>query len=235
MPLVAFNEHKRSGQSLLVFRLFAGRWVAGRALGRETSWIPYLADYVPCLVKQGQNLLCQFHSSLADELPSPSIKAVDREETSKGDGDALGDPGHFIKRHDSPTLQHRGPGSGREQWISLDRRTHAARSSPNQVALPRRKTAWSPHARSGDAPPLVHCHRRAVREKGRGRCTLQERRERSAVELLDVGLEGSADRVRYAPRRVLDLVLDSAAVALARVAPVVLGDEALLRVGRGRR
>jgi hypothetical protein len=56
-----------------------------------------------------------------------------------------------------------------------------------------------------------------------------------AVEPLHVGVERSTAGAPDIPGRVLDSVLDGAAVRLPRVTPVMLGDESFLRAIPGVR
>src|SRR5690606_26614751 len=71
--------------------------------------------------------------------------------------------------------------------------------------------------------------RRAVRHEGRDRRRGERLGELRSVDVRDVALEPGLACPPDAPARVLHAVLERAAAALGRVAPVVLGDELLVR------
>ena len=90
-------------------------------------------------------------------------------------------------------------------------------------------TARSAVAARGDRPRRARPRRRARSLAGR-----TARARVAAVEPGHVGAKGGGRGLPQAPRAVRDLVLERAAVPLARVAPVVLGDEGHLRPASAR-
>src|SRR6185503_9188815 len=86
------------------------------------------------------------------------------------------------------------------------------------------------------APPAMHGDERSFREEGRAGLRLEILREAGPVDRRHVTVEPGLRRVPHSPGRVLHPVLLGPAVALDRVAPVVLGDEGGLGgwIGQGR-
>src|SRR5579863_1242652 len=78
----------------------------------------------------------------------------------------------------------------------------------------------------------IYRHRRSIREERRHRRALQRAGEIRSVQSLGINVERGVHDVPDSPARMAHLIFHRPAIALRRVAPIVLGDE-FFRGARG--
>src|SRR5262245_17941095 len=84
---------------------------------------------------------------------------------------------------------------------------------------------------SGNPPRLIDTDAGAVGQEGGCRRLGQTLAKLSGIEVRNGAANPGAFRTPHVPRRVLHLILDSTAIPLAAIPPVVFGDEFLVTPG----